>query len=139
VRRLLRGVKLHSPPRTEAIRGQPRERPESRETGAQAGFPEAVGHRERALTGGNPGKSGGPGNRRSGRVRGPGGATEDGHLLRGNPGNVRRAGQPELRTGARQRWRAKRDMFAEQSAGLGRRAERGPSISYMEGPRPIVL
>ena len=99
------GVKLHSPPRTDTNRGQPRGRQEGRVTGAQGRCTAAVGH-------------------------------QDGHLPRGNPGDVRRAGQPALGTGARQRWRAARARLpSNRRAGTAKPSEAPPSHTW----RGLVL
>jgi hypothetical protein len=64
--------------------------------------------------------------------------TGDGYRPGGDLGDVGRAGKPALAAGIRVRWQVRECQAAEQSVRGSCRAGRGPSISYMEGPPPIL-
>ena len=64
--------------------------------------------------------------------------TGDGYRPGGDLGDVGRIGKPALAAGIRDRWQVRRGQVAEQSVRGCCRAGRGPSISYMEGPPPIL-
>jgi hypothetical protein len=64
--------------------------------------------------------------------------TGDGYRPGGDLGDVGRVGKPALTAGIRDRWQVRECQAAEQSVRGGCRAGRGPSISYMEGPPPIL-
>src|ERR1022692_574787 len=64
--------------------------------------------------------------------------TGDGYRPGGDLGDVGRVGKPALAAGIRDRRQVRECQAAEQSVRGGCRAGRGPSISYMEGPSPIL-
>jgi hypothetical protein len=64
--------------------------------------------------------------------------TGDGYRPGGDLGDVGRVGKPALAAGIRDRRQVRECQAAEQSVRGGCRAGRGPSISYMEGPPPIL-
>jgi hypothetical protein len=64
--------------------------------------------------------------------------TGDGYRPGGDLGDVGRAGKPALAAGIWDRWQVRECQAAEQSVRGSCRAGRGPSISYMEGPPPIL-
>jgi hypothetical protein len=64
--------------------------------------------------------------------------TGDGYRPGGDLGAAGRVGKPALAAGIRDRWQVRQGQAAEQSVRGCCRAGRGPSISYMEGPPPIL-
>ena len=64
--------------------------------------------------------------------------TGDGYRPGGDLGDVGRAGKPALAAGIWDRWQVRERQAAEQSVRGSCQAGRGPSISYMEGPPPIL-